>query len=79
MKEIVVDKYVRMFDLLNIEAKIDLLAKLTENIKNTFKKAGRDKKMLLESLNGSWQDIDESIVSEIYQSRTTSHREVDFD
>ena len=57
MKDIVLNKYVRMFELLDMEAKLKLLTQLTENINKTFKKPEKDKNELLEALCGSWKDI----------------------
>ena len=68
-----------MFDLLNMEAKLELLARLSENVHRSFNKPNKDKSELLESLSGSWSDVDENIVDEIYNSRTISDRNIDFD
>lgn len=70
----VLEKYVSMFDLLNIETKIALLARLSDNLNQSFRKTKRDKKELFESLAGSWADVDDSIVEDIYNSRTYSER-----
>lgn len=58
-----------MFDLLDIEAKLELMAKFSENISQTFKNSRRDKAELLESLSGSWANMDDSIVDDIYNSK----------
>ncbi len=79
MSEIVLNKYIRMFDLLDLEAKLELLARLSENVNRSFKHPKDDKHALLESLSGSWEDVDDSIVDEIYSSRTTSDKEIDFE
>jgi hypothetical protein len=79
MSEIVLNKYIRMFDLLDLEAKLELLARLSENVNRSFKSPRDDKHALLESLSGSWEDVDDSIVDEIYSSRTTSDKGIDFE
>lgn len=79
MEEIVLNKYIRMFDLLDLEAKLELLARLSENVHHSFKKPKRNKDDLLESISGSWSDVDDRIVDDIYNSRTISKREIDLD
>ncbi len=79
MNNIALRKYIQMFELLDLETKLELLAKLTDNINRTFKKPKRDKTELLDSLCGSWDDIDDAIIDEIYNSRTTSNREIELD
>jgi hypothetical protein len=74
MNPLFLDKYMRMFDLLDIEAKLELMTKFSENISQTFKQSRKDKTELLESLSGSWADVDNSIVDDIYNSRTLSDK-----
>ncbi len=79
MEEVILNKYVRMFDLLDIETKLELLARLSDNVNKTFREPKKNKSELLESISGSWSTIDDSIIDEIYSSRTISEREIDFD
>jgi hypothetical protein len=55
------------------------LARLSENVNRSFKHPKDDKHALLESLSGSWEDVDDSVIDEIYSSRTTSDKEIDFE
>jgi hypothetical protein len=68
-----------MFDLLDIEAKLELMARLSENINQTFRRPEKNKNDLLESLSGSWTDVDDNIIDDIYASRTVSEREINLD
>jgi hypothetical protein len=79
MNPLFLDKYMRMFDLLDIEAKLELMTKFSENISQTFKQSRKDKTELLESLSGSWADVDNSIVDDIYNSRTLSDKGINLD
>lgn len=81
MENNVIDHYVRMFDLLEIEAKLELLAKLTDNIKNSFNnpQSNTDKNALLNALSGSWVDVNDQIIEDIYDARTLSDREIELD
>lgn len=79
MEKIIMNNYIRMFDLLEIENKIELLARLSDNVNKTFRKPKKDKNELLESISGAWADIDDDIVDDIYNSRTFSSREIDLD
>jgi hypothetical protein len=70
-----------MFDVLDMNMKLELLKKLTENIQNSFKTVPPEvnKEELLEKLAGAWSDVDDSLVDEIYESRTISDRIINLD
>ncbi len=77
MEEVIINRYLKMFDLLDIETKLELLVRLSDNVNRSFKRAEKDKADLLDSISGSWSDVDDRIVEEIYTARTLSNREVD--
>lgn len=79
MEDFVFNRYIRMFDLLDVETKLELLAKLTENINKSFKRQTTDKYKLLDTLCGAWGDVDDGIVEDIYHARTTSDKAINFD
>ncbi|WP_020535563.1 hypothetical protein [Lewinella cohaerens] len=80
MEDLLISKYVKLFELMSLESKIELLSKLTESMKKGFsKKAEPDKKELSRELFGAWADIDDDITELIYSSRTISKRDVNFD
>lgn len=79
MKNPSIDMYVKLFDVLDMEAKLELLARLSDNIKHSFHKKPRDKQALLEGLAGAWEEVDDSLVEEIYAARTVSSREINLD
>lgn len=79
MKEVVMNRYLKLFDLLDLESKLELLSKLTENINRTSKEPNQNKMALLEELSGVWSNMDDSLVKDIYTSRSTSNKIIDFD
>jgi hypothetical protein len=80
MDDLIISKYVKLFELLSLESKIELLSKLTDSIKSGFS-GGKEpsKKELSSELFGAWADMDDDITELIYSSRTTSDREVNLD
>lgn len=54
---------------------IELIGKDLKNVKPSV----TNKQKILESLNGAWADMDDSIIEEIYSSRTISDREINLD
>jgi len=58
MENFIISRYLRMFELLTIEVKLELLSKLTENIKNSIKKPEMNKEQLLDELCGAWSDME---------------------
>ena len=81
MENLIVSKYMRMLEPLAMEVKLELLSKLTENVKSNFLNTAStvNKENLLEELSGSWKDVDENIIGEIFQSRTTSNKLIDLE
>ena len=54
MEKIIISKYLRMFEPLTIELKLELLSKITDSIKRDFKRSEIDKKQLLNEICGAW-------------------------
>ena len=81
MENYIVSRYIKLFEVLSIEVKLELLAKLTENIKSSFKKPTKpDKILLLNQLYGAWSDVDDTeMIKTIYASRTISDKNINFD
>jgi hypothetical protein len=80
MENLIISKYVKLFELMSLELKIELLSRLAESIKSGY--AGDrepDKKALSRELFGAWADMDDDITEIIYSSRTTSDREINLD
>ena len=71
----------RMFDSLELKDKLEMLSQMTENIKKSIEepKPPVDKMALLEELCGSWADMDDKVIQEIYGRRTISDREINLD
>jgi len=54
MENVIISRYLRMFEPLTIELKLELLSKMTDSIKRGFKKTEIDKKQLLNEICGAW-------------------------
>ena len=68
----------KMFSSLDIESKIELMRRFSENISVTFNSTQNKKTELLDKLSGSWSNVDDKLIEDIYQSRTVSNREINF-
>jgi len=81
MNNLVLSNYVRLFETLPIDARLTLLSALSESLRSTFRnKTSARKAELFQQLAGSWADVDDqTMITEIYASRTTSDRELNFD
>ena len=81
MNNITISKYIKLFEPLSLELKIELLSALTDSIKKGLVKKEKevDKEKLGRELFGAWADVDDDITAIIYDSRTTSDREINFD
>jgi hypothetical protein len=69
----------RLLRPLSVEFKLELIAKISESLKSDINNEKPDNEILLEKLSGSWSDVDDSIVDEILESRTSSNRNISFD
>ena len=75
-----ISKYVKLFELMSLELKIELLSRLADSIKSGYSEDREpDKKELSRELFGAWADMDDDITELIYSSRTTSDREINLD
>jgi hypothetical protein len=79
MENALISRYLRLFEPLSTELKLELLAALSENIKAGWKKPRVDKELLFNDLRGSWSDVSEDIEDDIYSSRTISDKEINLD
>lgn len=80
MDNLIISKYVKLFELMSLESKIELLSKLTDSIKSGFSgEKEPSKKDLSHELYGAWADMDDDITDLIYSSRTTSDRDINLD
>jgi hypothetical protein len=75
-----VDKYMHLIEPLTIEVKLELLAKLSENVRNSLtKKNVSDKQKLLNSLSGAWSDISDIEVNEILNGKVVVEKEINLE
>ena len=81
MERLIVERYMKLIEPLGNEIKLELISRVIESLKETFKKPEPepDKEKLLNELYGSWSDVDEEIINEIYEARTISDQEIDLD
>ena len=64
---------------LSTEMKLEILSKLSANLKAEFTVQKNDKLKLLRDLSGSWSDTDDNLAEKILDSRTISDRNISFD
>lgn len=81
MERLIVERYMKLIEPLGYEIKLALISRVVESLKETFSKPEPepDKEKLLNELYGSWSDVDEGIIDEIYEARTISDQEIDLD
>lgn len=70
----------RLLAPLTSELKLELISKLLDSVKSDKVETTESRKReLLYKLSGSWSDVDDSIIEEIYSARSYSEREIDLD
>ncbi len=79
MENIAVNRLMRLINALSTEGKLEILSRLSENLKLDFHPKENKKELLLEELFGAWSDTDEGLAEEILKSRTISDKEIKFD
>ncbi|MEM6317684.1 MAG: hypothetical protein AAF960_08440 [Bacteroidota bacterium] len=75
MKEILLDRYLKILEPLSVDFKLAIVSALTENIRESFSKKSKDKVSLFNELKGAWSDMSFDIENKIYNSRTISDKE----
>ena len=80
MDHLVVNNYIALLDRLDLESRLTILSALADSIKRSVEiKETTDKSKLLYELYGSWANVDDSIIDDIYQNRSMPGREISFD
>ena len=79
MEKLLISRYIKLFEVLSLDIKLELLSRLTESIKKGIEQNKKSDKELINELSGSWKDVDDNIIDEIYSSRTVSSRTIDLD
>lgn len=79
MDNTIVNRYMKLIEPLAINLKLELLSRLSQSLKNNFVKHPQDKEKLLEELSGSWNDVDDDVLKDIYSSRSSSDKEIGLD
>lgn len=64
---------------LSVSGKLEIISRLTRELKSDIPAEKERKNKLLDELYGSWKDLDEDLVEDIMSSRTISNRDVNFD
>ena len=77
MENTIVNNYMKLIEPLAFGIKLELLSKLSENIreslnKETLEKSSGSNDDILDELSGTWSDVSDNLVEEIYASRTIS-------
>lgn len=71
-EEILISKIVNFFGALSIESKLDLLSKLSADLKFELNPKNNKKDHLLDELFGAWSDVDENLSNNIIDSDMNS-------
>ena len=79
MENIVVDRLMRLLRPLSPELKLEIISKLSENVKIDLHSKKSNKENLLNELFGVWSDLKNDISDEILKLRTNSDRKISFD
>ncbi|MEM1325478.1 MAG: hypothetical protein AAGI23_05965 [Bacteroidota bacterium] len=76
----IVNSYLRLFELMPIQFKVDLIAGLSQSLKKQLPTTPIvNKQLLFEELKGVWKDRDDDLEQIIIDSRTISDREINLD
>lgn len=70
MENLIVNRYMRLIAPLTTETKLELVSKIVENLRSGVVRPALDKEKLLETLYGSWSDMEDTIINDIINSRT---------
>lgn len=73
------NRYMELIEPLAFNLKLELLSRLSHSLKINRVKHPEDKEKLLDELAGSWSDVDDNLIKDIYDSRSNSHKEIDLD
>jgi len=79
MENIAVVRLMRLINPLSVELKLEILSKLSEDLKANFRSEKKDKDELLDELFGAWADTNDNLGEEILNSRTNSDKNISFD
>lgn len=72
-------RFMQLITPLSTEVKLEILSRLSENLKANFRAPQNNKEQLLDKLFGAWSDVDDSFSEEIISSRSSSARDVSFE
>lgn len=79
MENVAISRLMRLISPLSVESKLEILSKISENLKIDLSSKKSDKEDLLDELFGSWKDMRDGLVDEIMNSRTSSGKEINLD
>lgn len=63
---------------LSLTSKLEIISRLTREIKTGLPVEKEEKSVLLNELYGSWKDIGDDMIEDIMNSRTISGRDINF-
>ncbi|HFC01337.1 MAG TPA: hypothetical protein ENJ53_11075 [Phaeodactylibacter sp.] len=78
MENIAVVRLMRLINPLSVELKLEILSKLSEDIKANFSSEKINKDKLLDELFGAWADSNDNLAEDILKSRTISDKNISF-
>jgi hypothetical protein len=66
----------KLLHSLSVASKLEIISRLTEDIKTNLPVSKENKSQLLNELYGSWKDIEDDVIENIISSRTISDRDI---
>ncbi len=79
MKNITLNRLMRLLRPLSTESKLELISKISESLKFDLNRNKSEKETILEELYGSWNDVKDDLVDDILKARSISDRNISFD
>ncbi|MGK0365270.1 MAG: hypothetical protein ACI85O_002336 [Saprospiraceae bacterium] len=79
MKDIALNRFMRLLKPLSSDLKLELISKISESLKVDLNNKKSAKENLLEDLHGSWSDVGDDLTDDILKNRSVSDRNISFD
>ena len=79
MSNTTVIRLMKLIKPLSFEMKLEILSELTKSLKTKLNNKDNEKEKMLDQLFGSWNDTNDKLIKDIYDSRISSNKKISFD
>ncbi len=79
MESATVTRFMRLIAALSTEMKLEILSKLSENLKADFYAKEDERSELLKEVTGAWSGTDDDLAEKVISSRTVSDNRFSLD